>query len=154
MRRRLLLRGSLMSLLAAAASSRAEDRWMLVTPEEVKMSREAPPVSEMRGLPVPGAPEIVVEQPDAAKPLLHAPLTIRVHFVPGVGAAIDPNSFKASYGSLGLDITNRLLQHAKLSGGVLSMENVDIPSGVHTVTLTIADNAGRKGTRTFRFTVG
>ena len=69
-------------------------------------------------------------------------------------AVFDPNSFKASYGSLGLDITNRLLQHAKLSGSVLSMDNVDIPSGVHSVTLSIADNSGRKGTKTFKFTVG
>ena len=150
MRRRLLLGGS---FLALAAPARADEPWALVTPDEARLDRAAPPVARPRALPEPGAPDIVVDQPDGGRPL-HAPLTFRVRFNPAAGAMIDLASFRASYGALGLDITSRLLQHARLSGQVLAAENVDIPSGTHTDTLSIADTAGRTGSRTFRFMVG
>ena len=150
MHRRVLLGAS---LLALAAPVRAEERWLLVTPEEVRLDRAAPPPPKTRGLPPAGAPEIVVDQPDAGRPL-HTPLTFRVRFNPAAGAAINPGSFRATYGAIGLDITSRLLQHARMTGQVLAAENVDISSGTHMVTLSIADTAGRTGSRTFRFTVG
>ena len=150
MHRRVLLGAS---LLALAAPVRAEERWLLVTPEEVRLDRAAPSPVKTRGLTPAGAPEILVDQPDAGKPL-HAPLTFRVRFNPAAGAAINPGSFRATYGAMGLDITSRLLQHARMTGQVLAAENVDISSGTHMVTLSIADTAGRTGSRTFRFTVG
>ena len=73
---------------------------------------------------------------------------------PAAGATINPGSFRATYGAIGLDITSRLLRHARMTGQVLAAENVDIASGTHMVTLSIADTAGRTGSRIFRFTVG
>jgi len=84
---------------------------------------------------------------------LHPPLNIRVRFVPSEGSAINTTTFRATYGFLGIDITDRLLQHAKLDAQQLKADNVSIPAGDHKVTLTIADNQGRENSRTFEFTV-
>jgi hypothetical protein len=90
MYRRLLLGGS---FLALAAPARADAAWALVTPAEVARDLTAPhpPEVHTRGLPIPGAPEIVVDQPAAAA-TLHPPLNIRVRFVPSGGAAINTTS--------------------------------------------------------------
>jgi hypothetical protein len=151
MHRRLLLGGTFLSLAGAA---RAEAAWTLVTPDEVMRDRSAPhtPTMHTRGLPQPGAPEIVVDQPAAAA-TLHPPLNIRVRFVPAAGTAINTSSFRATYGFLGIDITSRLLQHAQLDNQQLRADNVAIPAGDHKVTLTIADLQGRESSRTFQFTV-
>jgi hypothetical protein len=76
-----------------------------------------------------------------------------VRFVPEAGAAIDPRSFRATYGFLGIDITARLLQHARFGGPELIADNVDVPMGSHTVTIAIADTPGHEARRTFQFSV-
>jgi hypothetical protein len=147
------------ALFALGTAARGADTWLLVTPEEVARDRAHPdtapgtPLSpSTRSLSRPSGPTIVVEQPDETKPL-HTPLSFRVRFVAAPGAAVDPHSFRATYGSLGLDITSRLLSHAQLSGDELSADNVDIPAGTHIVTIVIADQAGHETSRTFQFTV-
>ena len=142
------------SLLALAKPVRAEAPWSLVTYEEAQLEREAPRPPKTRGLPrsESGGPNITVELPDTGR-ALRPPLTFRVRFTPVADTPIDPNSFRASYGALGLDITDRLLRHARFSGQVLAAENVTISAGTHTVTLSIADTAGRKASRTFQFEV-
>jgi hypothetical protein len=158
MRRRMLMGGL---FLVWAAPARAAGLWTLVMPEEARRENEARSLFATRGLGrprdqevlgAPGAPEILVDEPNEAS-TLRPPLSFRVRFVPETGATIDPRSFRASYGSLGIDITARILQHARLSAQVLSAENMDIPAGSHKVTLKIADSRGREGSRTFRFTV-
>ncbi len=158
MRRRMLLGGPFL-LLAAPTS--ATELWALVLPDEARRENEVGPLLATRGLSrprdpdtpaAPGAPEILVDQPDAAS-TLHPPLSFRVRFLPAAGATINTRSFRASYGSFGIDITARILQHARLSERVLSADNMDIPAGSHKVTLTIADSNGREASRTFRFTV-
>ena len=156
MRRRLLLGGSFLALAAPARAAIP----MLVTPEELQRdqasaqrsfsNRSIPPAA-----PEPGAdaPQIIVDVPNASQ-TLHAPLSFRVRFVPQPGSAIEVHSFKAAYGFLGLDITDRLLEHARLTAQGLSADEVNIPAGNHKVTLTVADSMGREGSRTFRFTVG
>ncbi|HXW72976.1 MAG TPA: hypothetical protein VEK34_16395 [Methylocella sp.] len=95
---------------------------------------------------------IEVDQPDPTKPI-KSPVTIRVRFLPKEGATIDLTSFRATYGSLALDITQRIVEHAHLSGSGLFAKNADIPSGRHRVTLQVGDNLHRIGVRTFEFTV-
>jgi hypothetical protein len=63
----------------------------------------------------PDAPVIEVNQPDAIKP----PVTIRIHFRPKEGAAIDLASFRVTYGLLGVDITKWIIDHAHVSGSGL-----------------------------------
>ena len=151
MHRRLVLGGSLFAL---AIPARAVEIWTLVTPEEVTRDLAAPRIQEPhnRALPPQGAPVIVVQQPNVAA-TLHPPLSFRVLFQPEAGTAINPNSFRATYGWLGIDITSRLLEHAKVDGHGLQADNVAIPAGTHRVTLSIADLLGRENSRTFEFTV-
>ena len=156
MHRRLRLGGSFLTL---AAPARAAGRF-LVTPEELRRDQAgmqqtfANPVTGTTG-PEPGTdgPQIIVDLPNASQ-TLHAPLSFRVRFVPLSGAAIEVHSFKACYGFLSLDITDRLLERARLTAQGLSADEVNIPAGNHKVTLTVADSMGREGSRTFRFTVG
>jgi hypothetical protein len=62
-------------------------------------------------------------------------------------------SFRATYGWLGINITNRLLQHAVKTPNSLSAANVNLPRGNHRITLSIADNVGKTASRTFQFSV-
>jgi hypothetical protein len=149
LRRHLLLTAALLPATAA----RAAPMWSLVTVEEARRSMAQGPISLPRAITPPDAPAIVVVAPqDPDKPLT-PPVTIRVQFKPQPGSTIAVKSFQALYGFFNIDITSRLLEHAKVTADGLLAENVDIPSGEHRVTLEIADNQGRVGTRTFKFTV-
>jgi len=142
-------------LLALYATVSRAAAWALITKEEFEQSLAATqPLS--RGIDrtsrSPDAPTIEVNQPDTTKPI-KPPVTIRIRFRPKEGAKIDLTSFRVTYGSLALDITNRIIQHAHLSASGLMANNADVPAGHHRVTLQIADNMQRVGTRTFEFTV-
>ena len=54
---------------------------------------------------------------------------------------------------IGIDITARLLEHATKTANSLSAQNVDLPVGDHKITVTIADNHGRTGSRVLRMSV-
>ncbi len=58
-------------------------------------------------------------------------------------------SFGATYGWLGINITNRVLQHAVKGPDGLSAANVNLAIESHRITLSIADNVGKTGSRTF-----
>jgi hypothetical protein len=81
-----------------------------------------------------------------------APVTIRVSFHPQSGATIDVMTFRVLYYGF-FDITSRIVQHAVLSASGISAANAQLPSGHHQVTVQIADNMRRFGSRTFEFTV-
>jgi hypothetical protein len=93
-----------------------------------------------------------VIQPDPQKPI-SGPVTIQIAFRTQPGASIVPSTFEATYGFLGLDITARLLQHAKLTPQGITAEDVSIPQGKHNITLSVADTLGRIAKRTFQVTV-
>jgi hypothetical protein len=128
--------------------------WALITKDEFERDlAAAQPLSRsMRRTGPPDAPTIEIEQPNETKPI-KPPLTIRVRFRPKEGATIDLTSFRVTYGSLALDITKRVMEHAHVSASGLLANNADIPAGHHRVTLQIADNMHRVGIRTFEFTV-
>jgi hypothetical protein len=128
--------------------------WALITKEEFEQSLAAtqPLSRSIERSRSPDAPTIEVNQPDATKPI-KPPVTIRVRFRPKEGATIDLASFRVTYGSLAIDITNRIIQHAHVSTSGLVANNAEVPAGHHRVTLQIADNMRRVGMRTFEFTV-
>lgn len=149
MRRRTLL----LSLLLVAAASRARAAmWSLVSPDEVARDRKAGHPPATRGLVPLGVPKIEVDRPNTEARLPH-PFSVRIRFVPAPDAKIVVSSFKATYGWLNIDITDRLLEHAKLSADGLTADDINAPSGEHRVTVSIADTAGRVGSRTFRFSI-
>lgn len=151
MRRRHLILSA--ALLPAASARAAGPMWRLVTVDEARQSTAMGPVVIPRSIQPPDAPTIVVVSPSDPDKPLRPPLTIRVDFRPQPPATIAVKTFQALYGFFNIDITSRLLQHAKVTAAGLVAENVDIPSGEHRVTLEIADSLGRVGTRTFKFTV-
>jgi archaellum component FlaD/FlaE len=78
---------------------------------------------------------------------------MEVRFSAGSGTAVDMQTFRATYGWLGINITRRLLEHAKKTTDTLLAEDVDLPFGDHKVTLSIANISGKTASRTFRFSV-
>ena len=124
--------------------------WPLVTPDEEARDNAAPEGSAPADLPPP--PVIDLVRPDVSGPVRN-PVTIEVRFRAGASHAIDMRTFNATYGRLGINITGRLLEHAVTMPDGLSAENVDLPTGSHRVTLSIADTSGKTASRTFRFTV-
>jgi hypothetical protein len=127
--------------------------WTLISKEEFDRDSEA---HRFRGFVGPttqnGAPIIEVELPDETKPI-NVPVTIRLRFRPQGGAMIDPTSFRATYGWLAIDITQRIIEHAQVNASGLLANGADIPTGHHKVTIQVADNMHRVGIRTFEFTV-
>lgn len=95
---------------------------------------------------VSGAPVITVRRPDVSRPLRN-PMTFDVQFTATPGATIDRSTFQARYGRLGINITRRLLAHATWTPGGLFAGNVNVPTGNHRISVSIADNLGRVGTR-------
>lgn len=127
--------------------------WSLITRDEFEQSRAQPLARSLSPTPKDAAaPVIEVEQPDAAKPI-RPPVTIRIRFRPREGATIDVASFRATYGSLGVDITQRIIAHAHVSASGILAKGAEVPPGHHSVTLQIADNLHRVGFRTLAFTV-
>jgi hypothetical protein len=149
-----MYRRFLLAMLFAPAAWRAHAAapWSLITDAEAARDRAAPRKALTRALALPSAPKIEVVRPDTEAGLPR-PFSVRVRFVPAPDAKIVTASFKATYGWLGIDITARLLEHAKLSADGLVADDVNAPAGEHRVTVSIADTAGRVGERTFRFTI-
>ena len=95
---------------------------------------------------VQGAPVITVKQPDISHALRN-PMTFDIRFRAAPGATINPSTFQAKYGWLGINITSRLLEHATRTSNGLYAADVDVPAGNHRISVSIADNLGRVGAR-------
>ena len=152
MRRRAFISVLLATCTVLCASVRPSAAWELVTREEVKRESAAPHHKAAHAAARPGAPIITVEEPDP-KRRITSPVTVRVTFRPHEGATIDPRTFRATYGWLGIDITRHIVANAKLSASGLVATNASVPAGSYRVTLRIADNRHRVGMRTVEFTV-
>jgi hypothetical protein len=133
-----------------ASSSGAQAPWALVSPEQDARDRAAPHTAAPIDLPAP--PVIELLRPDISNPIRN-PVTNETRFSAGPGATINMSSFGATYGWLGINITNRLLEHATKTPNGLLAKNVDIPPGNHRVTISIADTTGKTASRTFRFSI-
>ena len=139
-----------LSFTLLALPTVAQTTWDLVTPEEDARDDAAPHVPGPGDLPAP--PVIQLLRPDISKPI-NNPITIELRFSAGSGTAIDMRTFRATYGWLGINITNRLLAHAKRTPNTLLAENVDLPIGDHRVRISIANMSGKTASKTFRFSV-
>jgi hypothetical protein len=137
--------------IVLAVPSVAQAKWDLITPEEDASDRGAPKVPGPSDMPAPPVIELV-RPADISKPV-QKPITIELRFASGAGPAIDMESFRATYGWLGINITSRLLEHATTLPDSLVAENVDLPAGDHRVTVSVANVAGKAASKTFRFTI-
>jgi hypothetical protein len=152
MHRRSVITGLLSVCATLSIGNRRAAAWALITKDEFLNESRAAPVENAPLLAQPGAPVIEVLEPDPTRPI-KSPATIRISFRPMAGATINPASFRAKYGWLGIDITDRLVGHAQVDASGLSASNAEIPAGQYKITLQIADNLGRVGTRAFEFSV-
>jgi hypothetical protein len=128
---------------------------VLVTLEEVRAESQAqiPEPPRTRSLPAPGAPTIHVLQPEMAGAPLQNPVRIELQFSSASDADIDPASFRAYYGFLRIDITERIVKSVRVTESGLKIENAEIPRGSHRLLLRIADSKDRATETELRFVV-
>ncbi len=136
----------LFTLAAALAGLAPAVAFPLVTPEEAAAAQ-----AHTRGFftspQQPGGnaaavPQIEVESPALDGPV-KSPVTIKLKFVPPPGAVIVPDTFRAYYGFLGIDITDRIRAHAAITPTGLTLEHAELPKGTHEITLSVRDSADR-----------
>ena len=141
------------ALISALLPARA---LQLVTKEEMIRSQKAPPVIEAAAAPAdPLAPQITLVDPEAngTDKVVRNPFKMEVIFKPQEGAALDFKSFQALYGSLKMDITDRLLKEAVKTPNGLRLANVNVPSGKHRILLRIKDSQNRLAEKEIQFRV-
>ena len=139
-----------LGVAAAPLSAGAQTPWRLITPEEEARDNAAPEGPFTPDLPAPPAIDLV--RPDISAPVRN-PVTIEVRFTAGPGQSINMQTFNATYGRLGINITRRLLEHAVTTPNGLAAQNIELPRGTHRVTLSIADTSGKRASQAFRFTI-
>ena len=127
-------------------TSLAATPWLLVTPEEDARAR----ATNTRQ--VAGAPVIELLAPDLSRPV-HNPVTIDVRINTQPGTSANMRTLRIRYGRLRIDITNRVLRHATVKPNRVTATDVEIPRGRHRLIVSVADTAGRTGSRTFMVSI-
>ena len=126
----------------------------LVTAAEANASKLASAMQEAEFSPVDTrGPAIQVIDPQSLDVPLKNPFKMEVLFKPQQGATLDFTSFKAFYGFLKLDITDRLLKEATKTPTGIRLANVDVPSGRHKLLLSIKDSQGHLSAKEIIFKV-
>ncbi len=127
----------------------------LVTEDEVRTEARAAEKqpARRRALPAVGAPRIEVRAPRLSGSALRNPLRIELGFTSGADAEINPASFRAFYGSLRIDITERIVKSVRVTTSGLNVDNAEIPPGSHRLFLRIADTKQRATETELRFVI-
>jgi hypothetical protein len=143
----LLTAGLVLSFNAAMAQR------LLVSAQEMQASNDAASSQfSAKSVPIQGAPSIVIISPTLPG-AVKSPATIELQFEAVAPSAVKPQTFKALYGTFGIDITERLLALASVSASGVKVQEAALPKGNHKILLTIDDTDGRRGSRTIEFEV-
>ena len=140
-------------MLLGSPAALTSDTYVLVSGDEYQRSlqvSEDEELYERAGDPL--GPSIEVRQPGEGKEFT-APVDIDIAFVASEGSTIDLDSLKITYGSLGINVTDRVLENATVSAEGIISDGAMLPSGKHKLTVYISDNHGRTGKRRFRFRI-
>ncbi len=138
--------GGLILLFPIMLFAQMADAFWLVTPEEYLKSSQEPALSEEVFFEKSfGAPEITLVSPQLGKKGVSSPMKIELLFEPSADSNVVPESFKILYGMFKIDITDRILEHAKVTDKGIVASNAKLPVGEHSIALEISDNLGRKG---------
>jgi hypothetical protein len=132
----------------------------LLTPEEYQQETDARSLvlRGAGGQDEPGSqraadgPVIQIVTPDAQGPVA-APVDIDVRFEPGPNAKIVLSSLRIRYGMIGLDVTDRIRKAATVDEHGIRAPGAQLPSGSHSMSVEIADSAGRRTRQSFKFRV-
>ena len=103
-------------------------------------------------VPTNALPAIEVINPQILAGPVPSPVSIELSFKTD-DAAVDISSFRALYGGLRLNITDRIMAKARVTPTGLRIENAEIPAGNHRLFLSISDSKGRRSDRELRFKV-
>ncbi|PIT77088.1 hypothetical protein [Limnohabitans sp. G3-2] len=116
----------------------------LVSLQEMQASQAASEAFTAKVSPVPGAPQIEVVHPKLDGPVA-SPTPIQLLFLPSGSSSVRPETFKVLYGRLRLDITQRLVNEAKITAEGISVKEANLPKGSHQLLLRVEDLQGRQG---------
>jgi len=128
---------------------------VLITSDEVRQSARSPEMNTLLDTaadPNVVRPAIEIRQPSLLSQPLDTPLSIELSFL-AADAPILPETFRAYYGNLKLNITDRILKKVKVMVDGLRVNDAELPSGQHKILLVIEDEKGRRGERELKFTV-
>jgi hypothetical protein len=82
-----------------------------------------------------------------------SPTAIQLTFVPAASSLVRPETFKVLYGRLRIDITQRLVNAAKITAEGISVKEASLPKGRHRLLLSIEDQQGRQGMKSVDFDI-
>jgi hypothetical protein len=148
--------GCLVAIVIASEAATAyalKDNW-LITPEEAAMA-PAPEGPGGGDISVGAEAENLGPQIDVVKPTnggsAPPPVEVDVRFVPKT-SPVDVASLKVSVVKfINIDITDRVRAHATAEG--IHVAGAQIPSGKHTVRISIADKEGLRSVKDVTFEV-
>lgn len=145
-----LVRG-LIAAVFICGSVTVHGEW-LVTPEEVTRFRDefAAPLWLAKAA---GDPVIEVARPALIDGHVLSPMAIELNFRAAADASIDPNTFRVYYGTLKLDVTQRLLKNVAVRVDGLHVDRAEIPAGSHWLVMQVSDTRQRTATQDLRFVV-
>ena len=137
----------------AAPTAFAQDFYSLISEEEYSAELKAPEEEYFeRAQTDPLGPIIGLLRPGDGKKF-KTPIDIELKFEAADGSEIDLGTLKITYGTLGIDVTERVIENAILTETGLISENAKLPVGKHKLTVTISDTAGRVGKKRFKFQI-
>lgn len=127
---------------------------ILISPDEVYQSNLAQESLMAKFVPDPLAPSIDVLSPHIVQDsILSAPFPIELRFRAIAPSSVKIDTFRVSYGSLGIDITDRLLKVAQLTEQGMVLKDANIPAGHHKLTISLGDTSGHLASKKLEFDV-
>jgi hypothetical protein len=124
----------------------------LVSAQEMHASLAAGEPLTAKSKPVAGAPEIEVVHPKLDAPVA-SPTPIQLMFVPAAASKVRPETFKVLYGRLRIDITQRLVNEARITAEGVTVKEASLPKGTHRLVLSVQDVQGREGSKSLDFEI-
>lgn len=124
----------------------------LVSAQEMHASLAAGEPLTAKTRPVAGAPEIEVVHPKLDAPVA-SPTPIQLIFVPAAASKVRPETFKVLYGRLRIDITQRLVNEARITAEGVTVKEASLPKGTHRLVLSVQDVQGREGSKSLDFEI-
>lgn len=149
-----LLAGGLFVLWSITGLTTGALAFVLVSPEEVALERAkgGPPLARGFTKSDTEGPEIVLVRPSSLANI-PSPLDIELRFLPKAPSKIVRKSLRVLYGFFELNVTDRLIEHAELTGSGILAKDAALPAGSHSITIEITDDFDRVGRKTFFFEI-
>lgn len=138
--------------LGLCASAIHVQAFELVSVQEMQTSLAATEPLTAKTAVVPGAPQIEIVYPKLDTPVA-SPTAIQLMFVPAGSSVVRPESFKVLYGRLRIDITQRLINVAKVTAEGITVKEASLPKGTHRLLISIEDLQGRQGIKSLDFEI-